>query len=200
MGGLFLRKGEATRARIIEETGRQAAIKGFGAISLGDVADAVGLSKSGLFKHFESKEAMELAALDCGFDRFVAFVWGPAAGLPPGLPRLACVFERWLDWTEVENAAGGCLIMAASTELDDQPGPMRDLLQHRVRTWRQRLAGEMTALKEPPMSDVEAQSAVFQMKSFILGHNELRRLLDDTGARVAAREAFDSLMDRTRNS
>lgn len=192
-----MRKGEATRARIIEETGRQAAIKGFGAVSLGDVAEAVGLSKSGLFKHFDSKEDMELATLDSGFDRFVAFVWGPAGDLPPGRPRLEGVFERWLDWTEVENAAGGCLIMAASTELDDQPGPMRDLLQARVRNWRLRLADEMKSLRTPPMSDAEAQSVVFQMKSFILGHSELRRLLDDTGARAAARAAFDSLMDRT---
>lgn len=194
-----MKKGEATRARIIDETGRQAAIRGFGAISLGDVAEAVGLSKSGLFKHFDSKEAMELATLDAGFDRFVAFVWGPADDLPPGRARLERVFERWLDWTEVENAAGGCLIVAASTELDDQPGPMRDLLQGRVRAWRRRLAGEMKALREPPMSDAEAESVVFQMKSFILGHSELRRLLDDTGARAAARSAFDSLMDRTQH-
>ncbi|MFZ3008598.1 MAG: TetR/AcrR family transcriptional regulator [Phenylobacterium sp.] len=194
-----MKKGEATRARIIDETGRQAAIRGFGAISLGDVAEAVGLSKSGLFKHFDSKEAMELATLDAGFDRFIAFVWGDADDLPPGRARLENVFERWLDWTEVENAAGGCLIVAASTELDDQPGPMRDLLQQRVRAWRQRLAGEMKALREPPMSDAEAESVVFQMKSFILGHSELRRLLDDTGARAAARSAFDSLMARTRN-
>ena len=192
-----MKKGEATKARIIEETGRQAAIKGFGAISLNDVAEAVGLSKSGLFKHFESKEAMELAALDHGFDRFVAFVWSPAEALAPGRPRLEMIFERWLDWAEVENAAGGCLIMAAATELDDQPGPMRDLLQHRVRRWRQSLAREMKAMREPPTSDAEAQGAVFQMKSYILGHNEMRRLLDDTGARAAARTAFEALLDRT---
>jgi AcrR family transcriptional regulator len=195
-----LRKGDATKARILEETQRQAAVKGFGAVSLNDVAEAVGLSKSGLFKHFESKESMELSALDQGFDRFVEFIWKPAEALPPGRPRLELIFERWLDWAEIENAAGGCLIMAASVELDDQPGPMRDLLQKRVRQWRKTLGREMQTLRDPPLSEAEAASAVFQMKSFILGHSDARRMLEDEGARAAARAAFDALLDRAQKA
>ncbi len=192
-----MRKGEATRARIVAETGRQAAIRGFGAVSLGDVAEAVGLSKSGLFKHFESKEAMELAALDQGFDRFLAFNWANADELPPGRPRLEAVFDNWLDWTEVENAAGGCLINQAAVELDDQPGPLRDLLRMRIQRWRARLKAEFLALRDPPISETEAEQAAFQMKSFILGHSEQRRLLDDERARAYARAAFKALLDRT---
>lgn len=192
-----MRKGDVTKARILDETARQAAVKGFGAVSLGDVAEAVGLSKSGLFKHFESKEQMELSALDQGFDRFVDFIWTPAEKLAPGRERLEAIFERWLDWSEVENAAGGCLIMAASIELDDQPGPMRDLLQTRVKRWRKTLAAEMKALRDPPLSDEDAAVAVFQMKSFVLGHNDARRLLEDATARKAARSAFTALLDRT---
>lgn len=194
---MVMRKGEATRARIVAETGRQAAIRGFGAVSLNDVAEAVGLSKSGLFKHFESKEAMELAALDQGFDRFLAFIWADAERLPSGRPRLEAVFDRWLDWAEVENAAGGCLINQAAVELDDQPGPLRDLLKARIRTWRAKLKAEFMRLRDPPISEAEAESAVFQMKSFILGHSEQRRLLDDQGARAAARAVFKGLLDRT---
>jgi AcrR family transcriptional regulator len=192
-----LRKGDATRARIIEETARQAAVRGFGAVSLNDVAEAVGLSKSGLFKHFESKESMELTTLDQAFDRFVAFIWTPAEPLPQGRARLEAIFDRWLDWQEVENAAGGCLIMAASVELDDQPGPLRDLLQKRVKQWRRTLAREMKALRDPPLSDAEADVAAFQMKSFILGHSDARRFLEDETARAAARSAFEALLDRT---
>ncbi len=101
------------------------------------------------------------------------------------------------DWSEVENAAAGCLIMAASVELDDQPGPLRDLLQRRVRQWRKTLAHEMKALRDPPLSDEDAAIAVFQMKSFVLGHNDARRLLEDATARKAARAAFAALLDRT---
>lgn len=191
-----MRKGDATRARILDETARQAALKGFGAVSLNDVAEAVGLSKSGLFKHFESKEAMELTALEQEFDRFVEFVWAPAEALPHGRARLEAIFERWLDWSEVEKAAGGCLIMAASVELDDQPGPLRDLLQKKVRQWRKTLAKEMKALHEPPLSDDDAAMAVFQMKAYVLGHNDARRMLEDETARKVARGAFAALLDR----
>lgn len=194
---MALKKGDATRARILGEAARQAAVKGFGAVSLNDVAEAVGLSKSGLFKHFESKESMELAALQVELDRFVAFVWTPAEALPPGRPRLEAIFDRWMDWTEFENPAGGCLILAASTELDDQPGPLRDLLLAQQRRWSKTLAKEFRALREPPVSDEEAASAAFQMKSFILGHNEMRRLMEDEGARRAARGAFEALLERT---
>lgn len=191
-----MRKGDATRVRILEETARQAALRGFGAISLNDVAEAVGLSKSGLFKHFESKEAMELVALEQEFDRFVEFVWAPAEALPPGRARLETIFSRWLDWSEVEKAAGGCLIMAASIELDDQPGPLRDLLQKRVRQWRKTLAREMKTLHDPPLPDEDVAMAVFQMKSYVLGHNDARRMLEDETARKVARSAFASLLDR----
>ncbi|MDP3853396.1 MAG: TetR/AcrR family transcriptional regulator [Phenylobacterium sp.] len=192
-----MRKGDATKARILDETARQAAVKGFGAVSLNDVAEAVGLSKSGLFKHFESKEVMELATLDRGFDRFVDFILGPAEALPPGRPRVEMVFDRWLDWSEVENAAGGCLIVAASVELDDQPGPLRDLLIRRVKQWRKALTREAKALRDPELSDEEAAVVVFQMKSYVLGQADAKRLMGDSTARKVACAAFAALLDRT---
>ena len=86
--------------------------------------------------------------------------------------------------------------MAASIELDDQPGPLRDLLQKRVRQWRRTLSREMQALHAPPLPDEEVAMAVFQMKSYVLGHNDARRMLEDAGARKAARAAFGALLDR----
>jgi len=192
-----LKKGEATRSRILEEVERQAAVRGLFSVSLNEAAEGVGLSKSGLFKHFDSKEAMQEAVLLHATDRFMAFVWAPAVELPPGRARLEKVFDQWLDWGEVENAAGGCLIMTASVELDDQPGPLRDLLHGRLQIWGKMLTKEMRAMRDPPLSDDEARAAVFQMKSFILGHTEAGRLMGDKNAREAARSAFRGLLDRT---
>lgn len=191
-----MKKGDATRARILDEAARQAAVRGLTGVSLNDVAEAVGLSKSGLFKHFDSKEAMQLAVLEQTLERFVDFIWRPSEIHPPGRKRLEAIFERWLDWAEHENAAGGCLIVSASVELDDQPGPLRDRLQRGQLNWNRTLAAEVRALREPPVSDDEAQVAVFQMKSFILGHNEMQRLMKDAGARHAARASFLGLLDR----
>jgi AcrR family transcriptional regulator len=192
-----LRKGDATRAKILREAERQAAVRGLFNVSLNDVADGVGLSKSGLFKHFDCKEAMQEQLLLHVTDRFMAFVWAPAEALPPGRARLETVFDRWLDWAEVENADGGCLIMAASVELDDQPGPLRDLLHGRLQVWGKMLAKEMRAMRDPPLDNDEARAAVFQMKSFILGHSEAGRLMGEKDARGAARAAFMALLDRT---
>lgn len=190
-------KGDETRVRIIEECARQAAARGLGGVSLNDVAAVVGLSKSGLFKHFDSKEAMQLAVLEQVLDHFLEFVWRPAEALPPGRKRLEKVFERWLKWGESECADGGCPIAAVSVELDDQPGKLRDYLQGRMRRWHDRLTGEMQLVRTPPLKEDEARRAVFQMRSFILGHSESRRLLEDPHARRAARAAFESLLERT---
>jgi len=192
-----LRKGDATRARILGEAARQAAVKGLSAVSLGDVAEGVGLSKSGLFKHFDSKEAMQLAVVEQVMDRFTEFVWRPAEALPAGCARLEVIFDRWLDWSESEWVEGGCPILALSFELDDQPGALRDSLQKRLLQWRKTLMREFRATAEPPLAEAEAAAAYFQMKSYVLGHSEARRLMGDPDARASARGAFQALLDGT---
>ena len=192
-----MRKGDATRERIVAEAARQAAQRGLADVSLADVADAVGLSKSGLFKHFESKEAMQLAVIDRVMARYLEFIWGDADALRPGRPRLEAVFERWLDWAENEWPESGCPVIALTVELDDQPGPLRDHFHARLQLWRQRLTDEFRALRTPPFPAADAQAAYFQMRSFVLGHSEARRMMGDVDARKSAFAAFHALLDRT---
>jgi AcrR family transcriptional regulator len=191
-----VKKGEATRERIIEEATRLAAVRGLSAVSLADIAEPARLSKSGLFKHFESKEAMQRAVLTSAFDRFEAFVWERCADLPKGRKRLEAVFERWMDWVVHENESGGCPINAMIMEFDDQPGPLRDYLRQRILNWRRHLASDFKAMRDPPASDGEAWQAVFESKAFILGYSEVARLMEDRLARVWARKAFAALLDR----
>ena len=192
-----LRKGEATRTRILDEAARQAAARGLSAVSLAEVAQGVGLSKSGLFRHFDDKEAMQLAILEQVLDRFTRFTWAEVEGLPPGRPRLERIFDQWLAWTEHEWDQSGCPIMAASVELDAQPGPLRDYLQNGLRRWRMTLLAEFKALRSPSPTDDEAATAYFQMKSFVLGHAEALRLMADPDARASALSAFQALLDRS---
>lgn len=191
-----LRKGEATRARILETAARLAAQKGLGAVSLADVAAEVGLSKSGLFKHFESKEAMQLAVIEHIARRFIAYVWTPAEPLAPGRARLERIFLLQSDWSETEWPDSGCPIMAFSLELDDQPGPLRDRLRLSMERWRGVLVREFRALREPALAEAEAQFGYFQMKSFLLGQADSRRLMMDAGARDLGATAFQALLDR----
>jgi AcrR family transcriptional regulator len=192
-----LRKGEATRQRILDEAARQGAQRGLSGVSLADVAQAAGLSKSGLFKHFDSKEAMQLAVVEQVMERFTEVIWRPAESLPRGRERLAKVFDLWLDWEEKLWAESGCPIMAFSVELDDRAGPVRDHLHKRLQQWRRTLVNEFLALREPPLTEAEAQAAYFQMKSFALGHSDARRMMGDADARRSANAAFDALLDRT---
>ena len=192
-----MKKGEATRARIVDEAARQAARRGLAGVSLGDVAEAVGLSKSGLFKHFDSRDDMDLAIVEAVVDKFRATLWGPAEALPPGRPRVEEVFRRWLHWDETEWAETGCPVMALSVELDDQPGPLKEVLKQRLQLFRKSVVGEFRLLRDPPLSEAEAQAAYFQMKSFILGLSDARRMMGDVDAERSAIAAFEALLDRT---
>ena len=190
-------KGDETRERIVSEAARQGSVRGVAAVSLADVADAVRLSKSAVFKHFQSKDALQMAVLESIVGRFTERVWAPAQALPPGRARLEAVFERWLDWVDGESTnTAGCGLMTAQIEFDDQPGPFRDYLKSQQVLWHRTLAHEFAALREPPLSREEADLAAFEMKSMALGYNHSRRLLDDETARRVARRSFEALVAR----
>ena len=192
-----MRKGQVTRSRIVEEAARQGSVRGLAAVSLNDVAEAVGLSKSGVFKHFDAKEGLHHAVLEATVQRYLDVIWAPALKLPQGPERLGLIFDRWLDWVEKEAGPGGCLIMQASVEFDDQPGPLRDYLRTCHLRWQKTIVGEIRALRDPPISEDEAQQGAFDLKSYVLGFAEQRRLLDDAAARSRARAAFDRWLHRT---
>ena len=187
-------KGDVTRQKILAAAADQAAVRGLSAVSLGDVAEAVGMSKSGVFKHFQAKEALQQALLERLTERFVEHVWKPAEALPHGRPRLDMLFERWLSWVERESSAGGCGLLAFAIELDDQPGPLREFLKDQQLRWHRTIAREFAATHEPPLSHEDAGQRAFMLKSIVLGYNHSRRLLDDEHARAMAHAAYRRLL------
>jgi len=140
---------------------------------------------------------MNLAIVEAVVDKFRATIWGPAEALPPGRPRVEEVFRRWLHWDETDWADTGCPVMALSVELDDQPGPLKEVLKQRLQLFRKSVVGEFRLLRDPPLSEAEAQAAYFQMKSFILGLSDARRMMGDQDAERSAIAAFEALLDRT---
>lgn len=130
-------KGAATRETIIERAYGIASSAGLEGLSIGPLAQAVGMSKSGVFAHFGSREDLQLAVLDSAGERFVDFVLRPALKQPRGLPRLRAIAEAWFDW--VRHSEGGCLLLSAASEYDDRPGVLRErVVQHELR-WRKEL-------------------------------------------------------------
>src|SRR4051794_10699441 len=121
-----LAKGDRTRSRILDEAVDLASVQGLGGLTIGPLADRLGLSKSGLFAHFQSKEALQVETLDRAAQRFRADVTEPLRALADRSARLRAFFERWIAWLDQSGLSDGCPILAAAIEFDDVPGPVHD--------------------------------------------------------------------------
>src|SRR5215813_2998658 len=121
-----MNKGEQTRAAILDAALAQASEAGFESLTIGALAERAGLSKSGLYAHFGSREELQVAAIEAAAARYAQVVFLPALKAKRGLPRLRALFESWLGWTARSGLAHGCPMQAAAIEFDDRPGPVRD--------------------------------------------------------------------------
>ena len=188
-------KGDETRQAILDEASQLASQAGFAGLTIGRLATHTGMSKSGLYAHFDSKQALQVDVLDHARRRFIDAVVRPALSAPRGLTRLRALFEAWIDWSE-NSAPGGCLFVAASSELDDQPGPARDALVRAELDWLETIATvASTAVSEGELrGDVEPEQLAYEVHALMLSHQHSSRLLRDPRALERVRRAFDSLL------
>jgi AcrR family transcriptional regulator len=190
-------KGAETREAILDTASRLARTVGLGGITIGTLATTAELSKSGLYAHFKSKESLQIQILEHARTRFVAQVLAPALAAPRGEPRVRALFERWLEWDDQE---GGCIFVAASSELDDQPGPVRDCLVRAQQDWLDSLAEVFrTGLKEGQFrDDVDPEQFAFELDGVMLSHHMSNRLIGDRRSTERARRAFENLLTQAR--
>jgi AcrR family transcriptional regulator len=127
-------KGAATREAIIDRAYEIARFSGVEGLSIGPLAGAVGMSKSGVFAHFGSREELQLAVIESAATRFGEAVFMPALSQPRGLPRLRALMHNWFEW--VRGNSGGCVLLGSVTEYDDRPGPLRDQVMRNEQRWR----------------------------------------------------------------
>jgi AcrR family transcriptional regulator len=193
-------KGDATRAAILDHATRLATETGLNGLTIGRLASELHLSKSGLFAHFRSKEALQAQVLDTAAAKFVEEVLRPALRAPRGEPRLRALFERWLEWANVHSGPGGCLFVAAAVELDDRPGPVRERLVALQTRWLDVLANVFRAGVEQGelSSDVDPAQFAHDFYSVMLGFHHASRLLRDPKASARSHAAFETLMSTVR--
>ena len=162
--------GLRSREAILREATRLATVDGLGGLSLAHLADAVGMSKSGLFAHFGSKEELQLATIDAASAIFEELVIEAAAGADAGVPRLRAYIDRFLDHVEDGVFPGGCFFISAMSELDTHPGPVRDAAMAFTRRWLDLLAAEVTAGQAAGELDPAADPAqvVFELNAFMV--------------------------------
>ena len=192
---MWVTKGEETRAAILDAAVAIASEVGFTGLTIGKLAEHTGLSKSGLFAHFKSKEAMQLETLEWARERFTDLVIRPTLAAPRGEARVRALFDRWLDW-ETQALQGGCIFVTASAEFDDQPGAMRDAVVRSQQDWMEFVATVAgTAVTDGDFrADLDTEQLAFTLQGLMLGYHHAARLMRDPKAREHTRQALDQLL------
>ena len=172
---------------------------GLSGLTIGTLAEQAELSKSGLFGHFRSKEALQLQVLEHARARFEEFVAGPALRVPRGEPRLRELFDRWLVW---DALPGGCPFIAAATEFDDRPGAVRDRLVHDQRDMFDMFATVFrTGITEGQFrDDADPDQFAQDLYGVFLARHHTLRLLGDERADSRAQRAFEALIAAARTT
>jgi AcrR family transcriptional regulator len=166
--------GERSRTAILDEAARLATVEGIGGLSLSRLADAVGISKSGLFAHFGSKEELQLATIDTANSIFDELVLEPAANAAPGIDRLRALLDAYLRYVESGTFPGGCFFATVLVEVSMQPGAVRDRLATFMEDWLGRLEstirdaqqeGDIDKAENPAQLAFELESSLFLANS-----------------------------------
>jgi AcrR family transcriptional regulator len=193
-------KGAETRRTILDHALQVATKEGLEGLTIGRLAQDLQLSKSGLFAHFRGKEELLLQVLETARARFVEQVVKPGLAAPRGESRVRALFESWLAWERSSSLPGGCPFIAAAVELDDRPGPARDLIVQAQRDWLDIIANSArTGVQEGQFRpDFDAEQFAYDLHGTMLSYHHLARLLRDPNAESRVRRSFESLLDRAR--
>lgn len=192
-------KGVETRVAILDEAAELASRVGLGGLTIGTLATQTGLSKSGLFGHFASKESLQVEVLQRARELFVDSVLRPTLSVPRGEARVRALFDHWLDW-QSNGLSGGCLFVDAASEFDDQDGPVRSEL---LRAEKDRAESVVTivraAVSEGDFADdVDPEQFAFEFEGILLSHHHSSRMMRAPDAGSRSRTAFDRLVESVR--
>ena len=192
-------KGEETRQAILARAFEVANVVGVSGLTIGRLAESTGLSKSGLFAHFGSKDALEVAVVQEAARQFVQDVMVPARREPRGEPRVRALFEQWLRWGD---RPGGCFFVGASAELDDRPGPPRDALVQASKDWVDALAtaARIAVTEGHFRSDLDPEQFAFELYGIMMASHTFGRFLRQEDTVTRTRTAFERLITGARST
>lgn len=191
-------RGRMTLKRVLKRAVQIASIEGVEGLTIGRLAEASGLSKGGLFAHFGSKEALQLAVVEEARRVFSENVVDPAQSTDPGLPRLMALQTNWIEYIRGDSFRGGCFFAAASAEFDGRPGPVRTKIAAHTRYWRDLVETEVRRAVELGHLRIETvpASLAFALHAFVQEANWAYRLLGDADAFEQARRESEHRVRR----
>lgn len=179
-------KGERTRAAILDRAVDLASVEGLEGLTIGRLASDLGMSKSGLFRHFGSKQDLQLATVAAAAERFVRMVIKPSLDAADGAPRLRAMAEHYFDY--IESFSGGCFWGATMSEYDDRPGPVRDAIAASMDAWIAELVRQATAA-----GIADPDRYAFELYAVVMSANSRHRLSGDRRVFDIARAALARL-------
>src|SRR6266540_4488469 len=190
------RPGDERRRAVLERAMHLASVEGLEGISLGELATALGMSKSGVQGLFGTKQDLQLEIVAAAMEVFAQRVLREAERADDGLPRLRALLDAWIDY--LDTFEGGCFFFAAATEFDGRAGPIRDAVADVAATGYETLRKQIRLARRlgelDPDTDVE--QLIFEFHGAVLQANYARRLLDQPDAYDRARRAIRERIDR----
>jgi AcrR family transcriptional regulator len=193
-------KGERTRAAILTTAANLATQEGLDPLSIGRLAEATGMSKSGLFAHFGSKEELQIATAEHAASIFVENVIAPARKAPKGLARVWALCDHKLAYLEREVFPGGCFFASTSVEYSHKPGPVRDRIEELIRSWLSYLEHAVEQAQHAGELDgtLTAREITFELDSFGMAANWQYRMFGDPSVYDDARRAIRQRLEALR--
>jgi AcrR family transcriptional regulator len=188
------KKGLMTKSLIIQAALDIASKSGLESLTIGNLAEAVKMSKSGVFAHFGSREELQVAVVRGYYQQFEDLVFAPALLKPKGLPRLREMIKAWLKMS-IGDGTSSCFFISGAAEFDDRSGIVRDELVRSVEDWR---AALLRAIKEAKNTghlkkNVSAEALLFQLYSIVLGAHHDVRFLQNSKSLVLANKLINEI-------
>jgi AcrR family transcriptional regulator len=189
-------KGETTRARIVQRALELAASSGFEGLSIGLLAQDLGLSKSGLFAHFGSKEQLQLDVIDTAAEMFRSAVFDPVLRAAVGEARVLALFQNYLKWIQSRDLPGGCIFSAGAFEWDDARGPVRQRMVEWFEKFNASVVRTVAGVVEQGefRADLDVELFASELHGILLKYHLEARLLRSRKALALARRAFQRLL------
>ncbi len=192
-----LQKGQQTKMAIVDTALGLATQIGLEGLSIGALAEATHMSKSGVFAHFGSREELQISVVRQYFAQFEQDVFYAALSAPRGLPRVKALFANWMQRVAIEIQSG-CIFISGAVEFDDRPGPVRDALASSVQTWLDAMNRAIVLAKSCGhlRPDADEEQMAFEIHGLILALHYEARFLQKPASIACAHKGFDNILAR----
>jgi AcrR family transcriptional regulator len=190
--------GVESRRAILQAAANLATTRGLEGLSIGELAQHIGMSKSGLYAHFKSKEELELATIETAAEVFEQDVLSPASASPGGLQRVRALSEAFLGHLARRVFPGGCFFATVAAQLASHPGRARDRVMEVQQRWLAQFTealGQAVEAGELP-HDTDIDQLVFEITAMMVRANFTWIVTGDTRVLDQARTGIDNVLER----